>query len=167
MNVMAFRFRTPATPDSRRLVPLIFIALIAVLFGLLAMHSITTSSASAAEINHAPQVVSDSAPESMAIHVHMLVTDSMPASTSSAMPDAEPLAISAFAPVCTGACELDCLIFGSMCTMTTAAVLTLALHQQNPPRVLPAATMRISALVAQHLTLPKPPSLSVLSISRT
>lgn len=167
MNGMAFPFGTYATPNSRRLVPFAFIALIAVIFGLLAMHSITTSSASAAETHPPQRVVSDSAPELAVSHIHVRVTDPTPTSTSSDVPTAEPLVLPAFAQACTGACELDCLIFGAKLTTTSAAVLTPALHQQSLPRILPVPTMRIFALVARHVTLLKQPSLTGLSISRT
>lgn len=167
MSVRTFRFRTPATPNSRRLVPLTLIALIAVLFGLLAMHSTTTSSEFAPIASNAQEIASSSAAQSVTSHVYTIVTDSTPASTSSALSASELSATPVFAPTCASSCQLDCLIFGAMCTMTMAAVLTLVLHQQSSPRVLPVVMMRVSALVAQHITLLKPPSLSVLSISRT
>ena len=151
MDVSALHAHVPAARAFRRLLLLATVTLIAVIFGILAMHTVATT-ASAESIGSQTQVVIDQTSS-------VAVNTGMTASNDSASP--------VVASSCAGMCELNCLIFGAMCTMTMAAVLTLALHQQSSPRVLPVAMMRVSALVAQHIALLRPPSLFVLSISRT
>jgi hypothetical protein len=151
MNVTTFRTRATASPAPRRIVLVAFLALVAVLFGLLAMHSIAAISTAVPVTGHTHAIVDDSAPARADME--------MTASAASGTP--------ALAPVCADACQLGCLMFGVMCTVTMAAVLTLRLYQRSSPRVLPATLMRVSALVSHHMAFLKPPSLVILSISRT
>lgn len=152
MDVSALHAHVPAARAFRRLLLLATVTLIAVIFGMLAMHTVTTT-ASAEPIVSQTQVVIDQTSS-------VAVNTGLTASNDSASP--------VVASSCAGMCELNCLVFGLMCTVgTMAAVLTLLLYQRSSPRVLSAALMRVSVLVAQHVALLRPPSLFVLSISRT
>ena len=152
MHVTPVYPTSPATYARHRLALIGLLVVVAVLFGLVAMHSIATTSAVAPVVGH----------------THAIIDDTALPPVSAGLASSEASTVPELAPVCAGACERDCLMFGGMCTVgTTAAVVTLMLYQRSSPRIVPTTLARVFVVVAQHATPLKPPSLSVLSISRT
>jgi hypothetical protein len=70
--------------------------------------------------------------------------------------------------VCGGANPLDCLMIGVMCTIGMMAVgIMLLIYRRSSSSFVRAALTRVSATISQHVAPLRPPSLFVLSISRT
>lgn len=130
---------------------LILLALVAVLFGLLAMHSVAMSSAPAAAEGHAS--ATDRATTSTQGNMHLAVETS-----------ANPALFS----VCGDANPLDCLMIGVMCTIGMMAVgSVLLIYRRSSSSFFPAALTRVSSVISQKVATLRPPSLLFLSISRT
>lgn len=152
MGVKALRFPTPAARASRRWLLFAAVAIVVVLFGMLAMHAMTATASGVPVASHTQVDLDHSSP--------------IPATSVSTGSDASTSPV--LASSCVGACELDCLLFGLLCALgTMAAVITLMLHQRNSPRLLFATLTHASDVVVRHVALLKPPSLLVLSVSRT
>ena len=150
MGAEALRFTTSADHKSHRW--FVAVALLAMLFGMLAIHAMTTT-ASGVPVSSNTQVALD---QTSLIPVTSVSTG-MEASTSSFL-----------ASSCAGVCELDCLILDLLCVFgTMATLIKLVLHQRNSPRLFFAVLTRASDVVSRHIALLKPPSLFVLSVSRT
>jgi hypothetical protein len=132
---------------------LVLLAVPAILFGLLAMHGITTSSMGGSQT---PMAVPDQA-TGMVMHAVGSIT-------LVAMNSDSPLR----AQNCEGACGPDHAMLGMACVLALLfTVLLFALHPVLSRRE--GIRRKISALAAKVSTLapPTPPSLHCLSISRT
>lgn len=148
MNVKVTPLSSPVSLGLHRL---ILLTLVAVLFGLLAMHTVATSSAATAVDGHAYATVD--APTSAPVTVHL-------ASETSVDP--------ALFSVCDDARPLDCLMIGVMCTIGMMAVgVMMLICRRSSSSFVPAALTRASAVISQHVVPLRPPSLLLLSISRT
>lgn len=151
MNVTTLHLVRPGARAPWRRTLIAVLAISAVLVGLLAMHSLAINSGNSQSENQSSSTVAVAAVSSDLSHANV-----------------EPEA-PALLQTCTGGlCQVDCLMLGVLCTpgLLTAAV-TWLLHRGNIPRVVSSPLTRVASIVAQRLSELKPPSLVVLSISRT
>lgn len=151
MNVTTLHLVAPVARAPWRRTLIAVLAITAVLVGLLAMHSLTVNSGNDQSGSHATSTVA-------------AASVSADMSQANVEPEAP-----ALLQTCTGGlCQVDCLMLGVLCTLglLTAAV-TWLLHRGIVPRVVSSPLTRTVSIVAQRLSELKPPSLVVLSISRT
>lgn len=152
MNGTTIQPSSPTLITRHRFAWITLLALIALLFSLLAMHSVATNSAMPTAVGHSHAAVSPTAMTP--------ITSRLASSEVSAVP--------ALMSVCAGANALDCLMLGAMCTIGMTAVgMTILLYQRSSRHIVPAALARASAFVSRHVAPLRPPSLLILSISRT
>lgn len=167
MNGISSRIVMPR-PGRRVLTAVLLIG--TVLLGTMAMHSMMTSDmpADAAVAESLDPAVAPPDPDAAATagaSAHLMsmrsgepgaeATDSAPGTTSSPqMP-------------CTGSCATDSLMVGIMCAVLLAAVIVVRLPRRGHPSVASDLLRRIDARVAARPAPLRPPSLDVLSISRT
>lgn len=131
---------------------LVLLALVAVLFGLLAMHSVATNSA----------------PTAVESHAHTAVSATTSAPVAVQLASSEVFVDPGLLSVCGGANPLDCLMIGVMCTIGMMAVgIMMLIYRRSSSSFVPAALTRVSAVISQYVAPLRPPSLLVLSISRT
>lgn len=152
MNVRATHSSSRAHLARHRPALFALLALATALFGLLAMHSfVTTSAGTPAEG-----------------HTHAIFDATASAPVTAQWTSSEVSTVPASVPVCDGVCQLDGLMFGVMCAIgTIAAGLTMFLSRRRSPHIVPAPLTCVSAAVARHVAQLRPPSLSILCISRT
>lgn len=151
MNVTTLHLVAPSARAPWRRTLIAVLAVMAVLVGLLAMHSLAVSSGNGQSESHASSTVAVAAVSGDLGHANI----------ESEAP--------ALVQTCTGGlCQVDCLMLGVLCTfgLLTAAV-TWLLHRRIVPRVVSSPLTRVVSIVAQRLSELKPPSLVILSISRT
>ncbi|MET4781139.1 hypothetical protein [Glaciihabitans sp. UYNi722] len=135
------------------------LAIAALLLGLVAMHAM-----------HAAPAAAETGMTNT--HVHENATAGTDDGVSEAVAMHAPVATaitSTSAQRCGGMCEMNCLLMGMVCAVSIlAAVIGLLLiRRPSPPRFSVAKLVRILRVAAEHITVPTPPSLDVLSISRT
>lgn len=125
----------------------------AIFLGLTAMHSMTAGmmGAPSTETMSVGQVHSDHQAE-------LVSTAAGPASIDATT-----------ATICAGACEMNCLLVGMVCALTTliAVVGLLLFSRPTTPLNVAQEVLRVFRLVPYHIALPSTPSLTFLSISRT
>lgn len=151
MNVTTSHLVTPVARAPWRRTLIAVLAIMAVLVGLLAMHSLAVNSGNGQSGSHVSSTVA----------VAAVSSDLSQANVGPEEP--------ALLQTCTGGlCQVDCLMLGVLCTLglLTAAV-TWLLHRGIVPRVVSSPLTRVVSIIAQRLSELKPPSLVVLSISRT
>lgn len=151
MNVTTLRLSSPSVGAPWRRTLLAALAATAVVIGLLAMHSLFANPG----------------------NVQLVVPPTTTSATVTVLTDLNQAAAgggdSALFQSCTGGlCEVECLIIGALCTLAliVAAVVWLK-HRRS---IQPFASTRLRhtlRIVAQHISELEPPSLLVLSISRT
>lgn len=154
MRTTNVRLRSPNNAPLQRIV-LATVAVAAILLGLVAMHAMNAAPSGHAMASHASVDLSTSAHHGVGTAEHALPAQTAPIGVASPR----------------GANGLDadgCMIFGMLCALgILAVVVTLALiHREPRNRIFDAVRRKIDA-AAQGLAIPRPPSLLVLSISRT
>lgn len=101
-------------------------------------------------------------------HSHAAVAATASGSVTAQLMSLEATVVPGLLSVCNDASPLDCLMFGVMCTMGMMALgITMLLHGRSSPSTLAMMLTRVSAVISHYVAPFRPPSLSILSISRT
>ncbi len=141
--------------DGARRVLVLMLAVTGILLGLLAMHSVDLNPPSGSSGGHSHSAAEAPHPPSEALLVSGVTAESVPAPAQDSSD-------------CAGLCAADCLAIGMACAMT---LLTVALFRGH--RAAGGWILQLAHLADFARTIPRrtirlaPPSLTVLSISRT
>lgn len=151
MSITTLHMVTPGARAPWRRTLIAVLAITAVLVGLLAMHSLAVNSGNGQSESHSSSTVVGA----------VVSADMSQTNVESEAP--------ALLQTCTGGlCQVNCLMLGVLCTLGLLTVaLTWLLHRGITPRVISSPLTRVASIVAQRLSELTPPSLVVLSISRT
>lgn len=156
MRTTSVRLRTSRNAPLQRLIlATVAVAVAAILLGLVTMHAMGAgssdhSAAPHAAISSSAQTTDDAA---TAAHAHR---------------DQSGLGESVSSGAAVGLAAGDCVIVGMLCALGILAVLfTLALIARVPVHRFFSNALRVITIAANGVSIPRPPSLLVLSISRT